>query len=177
MIDFYYIISQKPFYKSQPDSFIGRKRRFCFYSRDPSLKITELSQFDSGPVAMGRHFSKRISVLSPPPVEVLWWHKLFNCHSDWCHTGLRQRRKQKRTRCLSAKERAQAHYTCRWASRWEGAAMDSRGSVGSEQSGHPQLFFQDTCMILDAPSTRLLLEVFGTPWGHWPFWQINFQYV
>ena len=65
MIDFYYIISQKPFYKSQPDSFIGRKRRFCFYSRDPSLTITELSRFDSGPVAMGRHFSKRILVLPP----------------------------------------------------------------------------------------------------------------
>lgn len=31
---------------------------------------------------------------------------------------------------------------------------DSRGSVGSEQSGHLQLLFQDTCMILDAPSTR-----------------------
>lgn len=65
MIDFYYIINQKSFYKNQPDSFIERKRSFYFCSRDPSLKITEPSQFDSGPVAMGRHFSKRN--LSFPP--------------------------------------------------------------------------------------------------------------
>lgn len=66
MIDFYYIISQKPFYKSQPDSFIERKRCFYFCSRDPLLIITELSQFDFGPVAMGRHFSKR-NLSSPTP--------------------------------------------------------------------------------------------------------------
>lgn len=70
MIDFYY--KSKTFYKRQPDSFIERKRRFYFWSRDPSLKITELSQFDSGPVAMGRHFSKRnLSSFPTPEVEVL----------------------------------------------------------------------------------------------------------
>lgn len=169
MIEFYYIISQKPFYKSQPDSFIERKKRFYFWSRDPSLKITKQSQFDSGPVAMGRHFSKRnLSSFPTPQVEVLRWDKLSGCHNDWCHSGLHLRRqKSDQMRAYQG----ESLYTCCWynsdqlllltrtrrgSRKLEHCILvtDSGGSVGSEQFGRPQLFFQDTCMILDAPCTR-----------------------
>lgn len=174
MIDFYYIIAQKPFYKSQPDSFIERKRCFYFCSRDPSLKITELSQFNSGPVAMGRHFSKRnLSSFPTPQVEVLGWD--INCSAvtmidatQVCIWG----GGRKATRCMSTKESTgpfipvvghpdekgqreaeTPHFSDglqgfrgKWAV-WSPAALLSR-----------YMLYDPGC-----PFHTLLLEVFGTP--------------
>lgn len=75
---------------------------------------------------------------------------------------------RKATRCKSAKERSQAHYTCHWAiqtGRDSGSlkqaflVMESRGAVevvrfpGNWAVCSPTALLSGTCTILDVPST------------------------